>query len=99
MLVLWRSGVTSALDRRSIAASRDVGAAAAFSRRVDGRPLTFHTRGGRVTDQQTGSSWDQFGRAVAGPLTGSRLAPVTAMDSFWFDWAAFHPDTAIWAGS
>jgi hypothetical protein len=99
VLVLWRSGTTSALDRRSIADSRDVGAAAAFSRRVGGRALTFHARGGRVTDQQTGSTWDHFGRAVAGPLTGSRLAPATAMDSFWFDWAAFHPDTAIWAGS
>jgi hypothetical protein len=99
ILVVWRSGATSALDRRSIAASRDVGAAAAFSRRVGGRTLTFHVRGGRVTDAQTSSSWDQFGRAVAGPLTGSRLMSVTAMDSFWFDWAAFHPDTAIWAGS
>jgi hypothetical protein len=99
MLVMWRSGTTSALDRRRLAASRDVGAAAAFSRRVGGRALTFHTRGGQVHDQQTGSTWDQFGRAVAGPLTGTQLAPATAMDSFWFDWAAFHPDTAIWAGS
>jgi hypothetical protein len=98
VVVMWRSGVTSALDRRSIAGSRDVGAAAAFSRRVDGRVLTFAIRDGRVTDTQTGSSWDQFGRAVAGPLAGIRLAPATAMDSFWFDWAAFHPDTTIWGG-
>src|ERR671913_143039 len=34
VLVVWRSGATSALDRRSIAASREVGAAAAFSRQV-----------------------------------------------------------------
>ncbi len=98
VLVLWRSGVTSALDRRQLAASREVGAAAAFSRRVGGRTLTFHARGGRIRDHQTGSTWDQFGRAAAGPLTGSRLPPATAMDSFWFDWAAFHPDTTIWAG-
>jgi thiol-disulfide isomerase/thioredoxin len=98
LLVVWRSGTTSALDRRSIAASRDVGAAAAFSRRAGGRVLTFHAAGGRVTDQQTGSTWDQFGRAAAGPLAGTRLAQATAMDSFWFDWAAFHPDTAIWGG-
>jgi Protein of unknown function (DUF3179) len=98
VLVLWRSGATSALDRGSIAGSRDVGAAAGFSRRVGGRTLTFHAAAGKVTDTQNGSSWDQFGRAVAGPLTGTRLTPVTAMDSFWFDWAAFHPDTAIWAG-
>ncbi len=98
IVVMWRSGTTSALDRDSITGSRDVGAAAAFSRRVGGRALTFGAGGGRVGDRQTGSTWDQFGRAVAGPLTGSRLGPATAMDSFWFDWAAFHPDTAIWAG-
>jgi hypothetical protein len=96
--VVWRSGATSALDRRSIAASRNVGAAAAFSRRVAGRTLAFRAAGGRLTDQQTGSTWDQFGRATGGPLTGARLTPATAMDSFWFDWAAFHPDTTIWAG-
>jgi hypothetical protein len=97
LVVTWRSGTTSALDQRSIAASRDVGAAAAFSRRAGGRTLTFQAAEGRVTDQQTGSTWDQFGRAVAGPLAGTRLAPATATDSFWFDWAAFHPDTAVWA--
>jgi hypothetical protein len=98
VLVVWRSGATSALDRRQIAASRNVGAAAAFSRRVAGRTLAFRAAGGRLTDQQTGSTWDQFGRATGGPLTGARLTPATAMDSFWFDWAAFHPDTTIWAG-
>jgi Protein of unknown function (DUF3179) len=96
LLVVWRSGATSALDRRSIAASRNVGAAAAFARRAGGRVLTFDSTAGKVTDVQTASTWDQFGRAVAGPLTGTRLAPATAMDSFWFDWAAFHPDTTIW---
>jgi Protein of unknown function (DUF3179) len=96
VLVLWRSGATSALDRDSIAASRNVGAAAGFSRRTGGRALTFQTSAGTLTDTQTLSTWDQFGRAVAGPLTGTRLAPATAMDSFWFDWAAFHPDTTIW---
>jgi hypothetical protein len=75
-----------------------VGAAAAFSRRVAGRTLAFRAAGGGLTDQQTGSTWDQFGRATGGPLTGTRLTPATAMDSFWFDWAAFHPDTTIWAG-
>jgi hypothetical protein len=98
VLVVWRSGATSALDRRQIAASRNVGAAAAFSRQVGGRTVAFRATDGRLTDQQTGSTWDQFGRATTGPLAGARLAPATAMDSFWFDWAAFHPDTEIWAG-
>jgi hypothetical protein len=98
LLVVWRSGVTSALDRRSIAASRDVGAAAAFTRQVGSCTLAFRSAGGNVTDLQTGSIWDPFGRATTGPLAGAQLAPATAMDSFWFDWAAFPPDTTIWAG-
>jgi hypothetical protein len=98
LLVVWRSGATSALDRESIATSRNVGAAAGFSRRAGGRALTFHTTAGKLTDFQTASTWDPFGRAVGGPLAGTRLAPATAMDSFWFDWAAFHPDTTIWGG-
>jgi hypothetical protein len=55
LLVVWRSGATSALNRRSIAASRKVGAAAAFSRRVEGRTLTFHASAGpghRPPDRQ-----------------------------------------------
>jgi hypothetical protein len=79
--VVWRSGATSALDRRQIAASRNVGAAAAFSRRVAGRILAFRASGGRLTDQQTSSTWDQFGRATGGPLTGARLTPATAPTS------------------
>jgi len=101
LLVVWRAGTTSALDREQIAGSRDVGAAAAFSRRRGGRVLTFTTTTtttGQVRDEQTGSVWDQSGRAAAGPLAGSRLAPADATDSFWFDWAAFHPDTAVWTG-
>jgi thiol-disulfide isomerase/thioredoxin len=98
LLVVWRAGTTSALDREQIASSRDAGAAAAFSRRLGGRVLSFTLTNGQVRDQQTSSLWDQFGRATAGPLAGSRLAPADATDSFWFDWAAFHPDTAVWTG-
>jgi hypothetical protein len=97
-LQVWRAGTTSALDRESIAGSRDVGAAAAFSRQLGGQVLSFTVTNGQVRDKQTGSVWDQFGRATAGPLAGSRLTPADATDSFWFDWAAFHADTAVWTG-
>jgi thiol-disulfide isomerase/thioredoxin len=98
MVVIWRPGTTSALDRQQIAGSRDVGAAAAFSRRLGGRVLSFTASAGQVRDEQTGSVWDPFGRATTGPLAGSRLTPASAADSFWFDWAAFHPDTTVWGG-
>ena len=98
LLVVWRAGTTSALDRESIAGSRDMGTAAAFSRQLGGQVLSFTVTNGQVRDKQTGSVWDQFGRATAGPLAGSRLTPADAIDSFWFDWAAFHADTAVWTG-
>ncbi len=47
-------------------------------------------------DTRTLSEWDTFGRAVEGPLSGQRLQPAGGTDSFWFDWAAFHPDTEVW---
>jgi hypothetical protein len=35
------------------------------------------------------------GEGIDGPLDGRRLEPAIALDSFWFTWAAFHPETAI----
>lgn len=95
IVVMWKSGTRSALDRAEIATSRDVGAAAAFDRRLGGKTLVFQLAGGQIIDQ-TGSTWDFFGRARSGPLAGSRLRRVDAVDSFWFDWAAFHPQTRVW---
>lgn len=96
LVVLWKKGTTSALDAQQIASSRDVGAAAAFSRRVEGRVLTFEPTPSGVGDRETGSEWNLFGEATSGPLEGARLEHLDAHDSFWFDWAAFHPDTLIW---
>ena len=49
-----------------------------------------------IIDVETGSTWDITGRAVEGPLAGSRLAPLDNGDHFWFAWAAFVPHTEIW---
>ena len=98
LVVLHQGGTTSALDRVSIPASRDVGAAGVFERAVDGRPLTFRLGSdGRFEDEETGSAWDITGRATAGPLLGRRLAPVVHGNHFWFAWAVFKPETRVWA--
>jgi hypothetical protein len=97
LVVLWKKGTTSALDAQQIASSRDVGAAAAFSRRVEGRVLTFKSSASGIVDRETGSRWNLFGEATSGALEGTRLEHLDAHDSFWFDWAAFHPDTLIWS--
>jgi len=73
------------------------GSAVAFDRRVDGRTLTFadadpgYLRAG-------GSRWRVgTGRAVDGPLEGTRLEQVNARPPlFWFAWLDFHPETTVW---
>jgi hypothetical protein len=96
LAVFWEAGTASALDESDIASSRDVGSTGVFDRRLDGRLLSFHPSGTGIVDDQTGSTWDILGRAVAGPLQGQSLDRVLSIESFWFDWAAFHPDTSIY---
>jgi hypothetical protein len=96
VVVLWTAGTASALDAGSVAGGRDVGSAAAYSRDMDGRVLTFEFVDGLITDQETGSQWNLLGRAVAGELAGSQLEPVVSINHFWFSWAAFRPETRIY---
>ena len=50
-----------------------------------------------IIDQETESQWDGLGRAISGPLSGSQLSPVVSINHFWFSWAAFRPDTRVYA--
>lgn len=100
VVVFWAPGTLSPLDDFEIAASRDIGSAAAYFAEVDGRALTFTVVApGRFEDDQTGSTWDVTGLALDGPLAGSRLAPVNHGTPFWFAWAAFNPRGMIWEPS
>lgn len=94
--VFWQEGLASALDSNAIAAGRDVGANGVFERTLDGQTLTFVDEDGAIKDEQTGSTWNVLGEAVAGELAGERLQPVVKVDHFWFSWAAFRPDTRIY---
>jgi hypothetical protein len=96
IVIFWQPGTTSALDALSIVEGKDVGAGASFSRQLDGGTLSFSSDGQRILDDQTGSQWDVFGRAVSGELAGSQLEPVVSINHFWFSWAAFRPDTRIY---
>ena len=33
--------------------------------------------------------------AIDGPRAGQALIPVEHVDTFWFAWTAFHPDTEV----
>jgi hypothetical protein len=96
VVVLSRPGVRSALDAGRIAESRTIPAASAFERHVEGRVLTFAARDGRLVDRETGSEWNLFGEATAGPLKGKRLAPLEGGVHFAFAWLAFRPGSEVY---
>ncbi len=95
IVVFYQPGTVSALDARSIANSKDVGATGVFDPVLNGQLLTFADQGDHFVDEQTGSQWNLQGIATAGPLAGQRLTPILHADHFWFSWAAFKPDTRI----
>jgi hypothetical protein len=78
-----------------VADGRDVGATGVFVPVASGRELHFDAADNAFRDRETGSTWDVLGRATAGPLSGQSLEPVEHVDTFWFAWAAFRPDTTI----
>ncbi|MCJ7661090.1 MAG: DUF3179 domain-containing protein [Anaerolineales bacterium] len=96
VVVIWQAGTASALDEFLIVTSSDVGAANVYARELDGVPLTFFYDGSKIIDEQTGSEWNVLGQAVSGELAGKQLAPIVAVNHFWFSWAAFMPETRIY---
>jgi hypothetical protein len=67
-----------------------------YSRRAGEKLLTFRPHGDGFRDDETGSRWNFFGEAVAGPLAGQTLESVVHYVPFWFAWAAFAPDTPVY---
>ncbi|MEK7423785.1 MAG: DUF3179 domain-containing protein [Actinomycetota bacterium] len=98
LTVWWSPGTASALDQQVIADGDDVGATGVFVPLVDGDLLTFSPAGGGFVDAETTSTWNLFGRATDGPLVGTQLEAVEHVDTFWFAWSTFRPDTDVVTG-
>ncbi|MEM7194462.1 MAG: DUF3179 domain-containing protein [Pseudomonadota bacterium] len=99
-IVVFKSGeLNSALDAQQISGSRMVPEITAFRRNtVSGEnALRFSMIDGVLRDQQTGSEWNAFGRAIKGPMAGDQLMPVDSGVHFAFAWLAFNPDTRIYS--
>jgi CBS domain-containing protein len=100
--VWWASGQASALDTSAVDEGQDVGSTAAFVPVLDdGTQLDFAPSAddeSRFVDEQTGSTWNLLGEAVAGELQGTQLEAIARDDTFWFVWFAFQPDTEIVGG-
>ncbi len=95
-LVVWNlPGASSALDGSGLSDGLDVGSGGVFERELDGRLLSFTRDGDGFRDAETGSTWNVFGEATAGDLAGSRLRPRESVDTFWFAWGTFEPESRI----
>ncbi len=101
IVVFWGAADTaSALDHSEVAGGRGVGVGVAYFRRLADRTLTFQLYAGdEVRDEETGSTWNLLGQAVAGPLAGETLTPVVHTNHLWFAWAAFNPDAPVYEGT
>jgi hypothetical protein len=95
LVILWRTGQVSAIDTMRIVSGRDVGSIGVFDRRVGTSTLTFAADGDRIVDLETGNEWDMTGSAIAGPDAGRRLTPIPHLDTFWFAWSTYYPDTSL----
>ncbi len=97
IVLFWKAGATSAVDKRAIADSRDLGMVGVFVNDVDGRPLQFTAlANGRFQDQRTKSQWTVMGVAVSGKLRGKKLTPITHHNVFWFVWSTFIPKGTVY---
>jgi hypothetical protein len=73
-----------------------------YSRKVDGKELTFGVSGllyranVLMYDKQTESLWSQVRReAVAGPMTGTKLKVLSSTLTTWKKWRKKHPGTEV----
>ncbi|MGH1489293.1 MAG: DUF3179 domain-containing protein [Acidimicrobiales bacterium] len=96
LVVFHQPGLNSTLDSGLVDDGRDVGQTGVFvAAAEDGTELTFASSDSGFIDDQTGSTWSIVGTAIDGPLAGQRLEAVSHLDTFWFAWATYRPDTVI----
>ncbi len=88
-------GTASALEAFEISEGRDVGATGVFKSTFEGQELTFTSTEEGFVDDQTSSVWNVLGEAQSGSLAGSQLEPLDHIDTFWFAWGAFNPETEL----
>jgi hypothetical protein len=98
LVIFWTPGQSSALDDDSLSDGKDVGTVGVFEATVEGRQLTFAGTADAFVDEETGTTWNLGGEAVAGPLAGSALERIRHLDTFWFAWATYSAGTELIEG-
>lgn len=71
-----------------------------FDGTLAGQKLDFQydKNSSKIIDKQTGSEWNFDGIATMGPMKGKHLTRLPFDEGFWFEWVAFHPETALYSG-
>jgi len=98
IVIFWKAGQSTALESSLVSEGRDVGSVGVFLPEVDGETLRFEASAGGFFDIATGSEWTITGRAVTGELAGSELEQLPHLDTFWFAWSSYQPDTTLVEG-
>ncbi|MBB24875.1 MAG: hypothetical protein CME02_05045 [Geminicoccus sp.] len=64
---------------------------------LDGHSLSFERAGdGSITDTETGSSWDHFGRCTKRKLEGKALRLIKSFQQYVRGWITFHAQTTFY---
>jgi hypothetical protein len=79
-----------------IFSSADGPSGAAYIPLVEEQLLTFLFEAGEIHDQQTDSTWNMAGKAIAGDLAGSELEPLPSRSTFWFALIAAFPELELY---
>jgi len=95
VVIFWKVGQSSALDTQDVFTGKDVGSVGVFDPVVDGELLTFSAVGDQFVDEATSSTWTITGEAVDGPLAGTVLERLDHLDTFWFAWSTYQPETVL----
>lgn len=98
LVIFWKPGQSSSLDSSSLAEGYDIGSVGVFDRAIDGDSLNFVVDGDEFVDEATGSVWTITGEAVRGELSGASLDRVPHLDTFWFAWSTYQPETELAEG-
>lgn len=96
IVVFYKPGLVSILDKKDIKQSKDIGTVTVFNSLLDGDVLIFRKEGELFIDNNTNSHWDITGRCIEGNLEGKELDIEPHGNHCAFAWFAFHPETEIY---
>ena len=69
-----------------------------FDSSLEGQTLIFQYNftNNSFIDEQTASQWNFDGKSFNAPLKGKQLSRLPFDEGYWFEWAAFHPETLVY---